>query len=1386
MSTSSPYDKYSSRNKRINILLENFRFFHQPSSDEEVDPKYISRQNAEHQLKNWLEEEKTNHGVYLVTGYRGMGKSSLVGKVLHDLKGKPYYVLKVNLGQENINEKEILRIIAKMLYEKTCEKLQLTATRWYRSTWFCGILSFLIALFLMYILLYLWDKLSEILENIPCEIIPCDIPECELFISISLIMWGIIYSLIRLIQKNTKENKVKEALKKLKNLCTRLNATVSYENGYKLSFKGGDISHKQSQNLESASVQEIEYELIQFLKAMKECRGNDKFVIVLDELDKTEPSGNNGKTGMGMPDYGKVESKPDRHVTSRERRQEVLRIIANMKFFLTTAQAYFIFIAGRELYEAFQADMSDRDFTISSIFTNVLNIDSFLTSSRNANNTALMTEQFICKQLFPKHIKETIENRYRKGRYDKNNPYCLKNYYYYRLEKDKENKKPSQKDAIWRDVLFLYHFTHYLTYISNGSPKKMSMFFEKNVRSSKYLKENGKTESTDMPEEFYLSFGYYTQQKINFIHYLTYPVMQSVINMSNMYGDKLLVSASFLISHLYKYHNNGFSWRNIEQTPELQEINKTPEIREFISSIIDYLNHTHLTTIVCGLYHYKFPMRITEEISFFSKVSNEVSSLFNFSLDQSKALKEHYMNLLAYYKSQDNNPSLYHQESIHHSLGDVYMMEENYSKAIGEYETCVNLVKSGRSAMEQSLNDVLFITRTMLKLGLAHEKRKTDNSAFIVYESLINYLKEVKNNSTNLILFEDIRIMHLAILAKLYVLEKLDTDGIKDYHIKRAINDFNELMQTGTYFPFYMNTSQTSAIVQADFYRKLGDILYYKNFKFTTNPNLKIKSAYEAYIESLKALNIIGQVEYLFEQSFKETDKNNSTSKRDNLLYNIGLVCESLGHVSYSSSEENDNTQETYNETFFEKLVNKLDPSTEDKSIEATNNLERSILYYLAASRYYNASCERNLSSQCYIEIILALSSYMPTIKKEGKVPGKEFRDFLDLMVHFLLICRHRQYEHIHLSEINTLKWMQGREMYEYIELCDLSIAPDIEEIVYAYYTIKLDLAILYDRKKHKDAEKERNSLVRFYKSRLMTGKITCSTLTSSILNQRLKARFNEFLLAELLGIEEDKLKDATLEKLMLFQDRDIFKSPWIKALFQEGEREKYEDKFDVLEFLINDGHFCLSRILEKIIPLRNTTLFNNSFKGDIYYHLIRFTHLYKLLYCYYSYNNASNQDKIDLYLSNCRITGEKYPEGQLIATIKQEINNGNNGNTINVYSVNLPSDVEERRHNFLKKMTYATKRTNPSKTIKVYLAENAIYYYTQAWQVHNQGKSYQLMIRNLHFLDDDLNNNTCQFYMTIERLLIKNKTIQKRIEELKDLYKDSYYYKADSYFTMM
>ncbi len=52
----------------------------------------------------------------------------------------------------------------------------------------------------------------------------------------------------------------------------------------------------------------------------------------------------------------------------------------------------------------------------------------------------------------------------------------------------------------------------------------------------------------------------------------------------------------------------------------------------------------------------------------------------------------------------------------------------------------------------------------MLKLGLAHEKRRTDNSAFILYEELIRILREHARKDS--VLFDNMRTLHLALIPQ--------------------------------------------------------------------------------------------------------------------------------------------------------------------------------------------------------------------------------------------------------------------------------------------------------------------------------------------------------------------------------------------------------------------------------------------------------------------------------------------------------------------------------------------------------------------------------------------------------------------------------------------
>lgn len=129
----------------------------------------------------------------------------------------------------------------------------------------------------------------------------------------------------------------------------------------------------------------------------------------------------------------------------------------------------------------------------------------------------------------------------------------------------------------------------------------------------------------------------------------------------------------------------------------------------------------------------------------------------------------------------------------------------------------------------------------MLKLGLAHEKRKTDYSAFIVYEELILLLKRFA--PTYRTLFDNMRTLHLALVARLYTLEKIDTTGIRYAHLTETCKNFHNMFNPYSNF-----------LVAADFYRKLGDILFYKNQAYD---NFFQKHRYSTEIFYNKSLSLI-------------------------------------------------------------------------------------------------------------------------------------------------------------------------------------------------------------------------------------------------------------------------------------------------------------------------------------------------------------------------------------------------------------------------------------------------------------------------------------------------------------------------------------------------
>ena len=126
-------------------------------SGKSKDDHYIGRLDVIDKLKRRLmpstRKKCSYRGAYLVAGYRGMGKTTMVQKVLGDIedaKRKPNLLqIKVFLSQGNLSDYDLLRQMFVQLETTLEEKLKLRfLTR--NVIFIASVISFVLMLFLSY------------------------------------------------------------------------------------------------------------------------------------------------------------------------------------------------------------------------------------------------------------------------------------------------------------------------------------------------------------------------------------------------------------------------------------------------------------------------------------------------------------------------------------------------------------------------------------------------------------------------------------------------------------------------------------------------------------------------------------------------------------------------------------------------------------------------------------------------------------------------------------------------------------------------------------------------------------------------------------------------------------------------------------------------------------------------------------------------------------------------------------------------------------------------------------------------------------------------------------------------------------------------------------
>lgn len=856
--------------KKIWIEIYDYCLYHAPSQEKKIDSKFLGREHQLNEMIGIIRQSKTPKGKYLISGARGAGKTSFVNKVVTDLNidssDTDYISISVIFSDDLKSERDVMIHIIRQLYKylsgKKVKDLHKSNCFFNLSYW--NIILFLLAtaicVFFMVENDFSMHKLvSNYIQTNYLYRILISLFYCALVV--------FIFELVRIVQWICflvwRRNKIflfKKIKREIKQTLAILNAKKIIEKGLTFKMKPVSIFGKTKEEIGLITENDLEDRIKEWTEKItdKICFDGKqvRFIIIFDELDK-----------LGLR-------------SSNDELKDIVDLFSRLKSFLANTHAKFFFISGNEMHQEYLDIYADRSNKLISIIDHEIQITSFLstkasssrnpkelikqnTSKKKKQNEENLEEKTLRKSVFRRFftIESYVCHNIRNGCCSINElvSSLLKDYEEQLINEEKEeNEKTTYakyQPKPFHLVQAIYHFVNYLVFVSNGNPKKIMMHFEKQLIYTDKIMKNDQTQysinissdskkhrgkgrrSSEKNKRVYFYLGYSDMIRNSFINYLTTPINFAVLQAKNSFSDNLLVSSSYILNHFLKYHKNSFSLRNREQFPDIFQNINSASVREITNQIILYLKKSHLQTILSSVFRYKFPIQITEEIKNITNLSEELSNQFNYSHKEFGKLKSHYLGKINEQLGQDSDPfSKTTIASFYHILGDLDLFTYEINEAIMFYKKAIEQLKQiNHESNETTLNFLMEYTRIKLKLGLAYEKRGTFASAQNIYSELHRLIKKTlihqdenqsgRENNYSLEekgnFIENVRMTSQPMLARLYIKEKVEKSEIKLEHIDEIEKDFDKL------FGFVLGREQ--AIVSADFYKRLGDILYYKN-----------------------------------------------------------------------------------------------------------------------------------------------------------------------------------------------------------------------------------------------------------------------------------------------------------------------------------------------------------------------------------------------------------------------------------------------------------------------------------------------------------------------------------------------------------------------------
>lgn len=855
----------------------------------------------------------SKRGVFLVTGYRGMGKTSFVNHVIGkyrntDENGIPrkksrkekIIPIHLTLAQTKPKEIDILRLLVSSVYDQykrpSRSRLKWKFWKWIRlyavkTTLYAFKLVLVLLLFVTGITIFVkYKECSECLRGdsvFDGSWIIKLLEHAETWLIYTWFIYLLAFAAFKFwFYRITSKGGASIRIERLMNSCY---AMISEENSstdeIHIPYAKARMSdaEKRIKQYPIAEAKQIEYELQRFLETVSDDEDLE-FIFIFDELDKVEPA---ISTSYLYEDLDSFESKKNTNSYERElrdRKQAIINIIASLKNFFTTANARFIFITGREMFDASMADVADRQSSISSIFTYVFNIESLLKEKQldleenKEKNNADLTSLSIAIEEFLKHLLFAQPNETAQRELAEKSLYaCAIDSY----RKDGEARnEPLHIDDVGRIYFTLQNLVSYLTYRSNGSPQKLIKavhefilkktkgdFGDDQDRVLRYDIYKQKKEGTDETQnnELYLYFGYHNQYRIGFINYLYRPFLILYGQQFKWFSDNIVVSTPYLFDHLLKFHPFAFSLMNLEMIPEVLSTNKTPSLREHLKQIISYLGANHVRETEISLFDYKFYSRTLHEISFLSRIFEQEAAAFNFTLDESYLIILHVRSKIKelrsiYYKFLNHDEAtnqIFSISNLNEILGDLHFFNQEYDDAVTAYSDAIKPITQA-DVGEMDMQSFVTLIKNKLKIGLCFEKTSSHEEALAMYADCcqdgqrfivsrlmnahplnvdnlnIHDLKHTKDGTVENKSFRNaffytaalgdvLQIISQGFLAKLFMQEKIGIEGISALKLSIGLGSFLNITSG------FIEPQKRNHLLKANAFLYTGKLLYFKN-----------------------------------------------------------------------------------------------------------------------------------------------------------------------------------------------------------------------------------------------------------------------------------------------------------------------------------------------------------------------------------------------------------------------------------------------------------------------------------------------------------------------------------------------------------------------------